>query len=179
MHYRFRHTLFLVLLSHSLSVTAETRASFDNPQLTVRLTARTPQQMAAFYEARGFGKEMLEIIKQQCFITIFIKNKSSNVVWHELAQWKFHNRDGEIQRLDRHYWKQRWQTMQIPLAHQSIFRWTMLPESLDFQPAEREGGNIILPRTAKPFSVTATFSTMPDKYGPAIHMNLNNFECAD
>lgn len=35
-------------------------------------------------------------------------------------------------------------------ARQPTFRWTLLPENLDFQPDEREGGNIMLPRTRDP-----------------------------
>lgn len=139
---------------------------------------RPPQQIAAFYEARGFSKPMIEKLKQQCFITVWVHNKSSHVIWLELPQWRFSNTNGVVERRDRHYWKAVWNKMQIPLAHQSTFRWTLLPETLDFQPDEREGGNIILPRDYRPIHIQATFPTQTDKFGTPITVSFNNIQCA-
>jgi hypothetical protein len=139
---------------------------------------RPPQQIAAFYEARGFSKLMVEKLKQQCFITVWLHNKSSHVIWLELSQWHFSNTGGVVERRDRHYWKAVWNEMQILLAHQSTFRWTLLPEILDFQPDEREGGNIILPRNDRPIQVRATFPTRADKSGTPITVSFNNIQCA-
>ncbi len=157
---------------------AATPPQYDSPELALGLVPRSPQQIAAFYEARGFSQPMIEKLKQQCFITVWIHNKSSQVIWLDLLQWRFYNTDGAVTRHDRHYWKSVWNEMQIPLAHQSTFRWTLLPESLDFQPDEREGGNIVLPRDDKPLQIQATFMTRADKSGMPITLSFNNIQCA-
>ena len=150
-----------------------------SPQLHVSLAPRTPEQMAAFYEARGFGEEMIEVLRAQCYITVLIENKSEDIVWLDLAQWRFSNADGEVQRPHRDRWKERWQAMDIPLAHQSTFRWTLLPEQLDFPPGEREGGNIVLPRLGKPLKITASFDTGERRTGRPIEVVFDEVHCAE
>lgn len=169
--------LLLGLLSFS-SLAATTKAQYESSLLKVKIATNAPQPISAFYEARGFHKNMINILEQQCFVTVYIKNKSRDFIWLDLSQWKFSNADGEITRLDRQYWKARWQTMKIPLAHQSTFRWTLLPEQLNFHPNEHEGGNIILPRSGKPFNITAIFPTKADKQGPAINIHFKDIDCA-
>ena len=156
----------------------DTLPQYDSPELEVGLMPRTPQQIAAFYEARGFNKPMVERLKQQCFITVWVHNKSQNIIWLDLSRWKFSNPTSDVTRRDRRYWKAIWSEMQIPLAHQSTFRWTLLPEILDFQPGEREGGNIVLPRSDHPIHIHASFPTKVDKSGIPITVIFNNIECA-
>jgi hypothetical protein len=48
------------------------------------------------------------------------------------------------------------------MASQSTFRWTLLPESLDFRPDEAEGGNIVLPPPSGPFTIEAPFEVSVD-----------------
>lgn len=169
--------ILLLLVVQATQAADEPR--YDSDKLTVHLSPRTPRQIAAFYAARGFGEAMVDKLRQQCFITVFIKNKSQQIIWLDLTQWQFHNRNGAVQRLDRNYWKAVWQRMQIPLAHQSTFRWTLLPEQLDFRPDEREGGNIILPRDKQPLTIQASFATGEDKSGKPISITLKNIHCAE
>lgn len=169
--------LLLVLIVQAAQAADEPR--YDSDKLTVHLSPRTPQQIAAFYAARGFGEAMVDKLRQQCFITVFIKNKSQQIIWLDLTQWQFHNPNGVVQRLDRNYWKAVWRQMQIPLAHQSTFRWTLLPEQLDFQPEEREGGNIILPRDKLPITIRARFATGKDRAGKPIIVKLDQIQCAE
>jgi hypothetical protein len=65
------------------------------------------------------------------------------------------------------------------MPYQSTFRWTLLPAKLDFQADEREGGNITLSRTDKPFSLHATFATGKDKQGPRIDVQMKDLRCAE
>lgn len=167
--------LFAIIASRP---NAAATPQFDSPQLAIGFKPRTPQQIAAFYEARGFSKPMIDKLKQQCFITTWIHNKSSHVIWLDLSQWQFSNASGAIERRNRQYWKTVWNKMHIPLAHQSTFRWTLLPETLDFQPGEREGGNIILPRDVQPIQIQATFPTQADKSGTPIIIKFSPLQCA-
>lgn len=67
--------------------------------------------------------------------------------------------------------------MNIPQAHQSTFRWTLLPEQLDFRPNEAEGGNIILPWQDKPITIHAIFNTDKDKFAKPIEIKLDDISC--
>jgi len=150
---------------------------YSNKKIRIRLLPRSPEQIAAFYEGRGFSKEMVNKLKQVCFITTGIHNKTQQILWHNLTYWHFTTKNGDIKRYTRHYWKNEWEKMGIPLAHQSTFRWTLLPDALDFRANEHEGGNIILPFTAEPFTLTARFKTGKDKAGMPIEIKIENLQC--
>lgn len=142
-------------------------------------TPRTPNQMGSFYEARGFPKEMRDVLKKQCFITVGILNTSNKKIWLNLSDWKFSADGKTIKREHRDYWKKRWQDMGMPLNKQSTFRWTLIPETLDYLPGEHEGGNIVLPFTDKAISITATFATGKDKQGKKITITTDKLFCAE
>jgi hypothetical protein len=147
-------------------------------ELELEFTARSPNQMASFYEARGFPKAMLSILKQQCFITVGITNTSNQKIWLDLSNWTFSSAGKPLKREHRDYWKNRWQNMNIPLSKQSTFRWTLIPETLDYLPGEREGGNIILPFTKETITLEATFATGENKQGKTITINTDKIFCA-
>lgn len=139
---------------------------------------RTPQQISAFYEARGFPKPALELLRNLCFITVSFKNKSRNIIWLDLNQWRFYTQNSVVLRIHRQEWPVRWERLEIPRGLQATFRWTLLPESLDFRPQEMEGGNIILPRINGPMTLTASFPTGRNQKGPPLKFTLQNLTCA-
>jgi len=149
------------------------------PELELELTPRSPNQMGSFYEARGFPKSMLNILKKQCYITAGITNLSNKKIWLDLSMWEF-SADGNIlKREHRDYWKKRWQQMGIPLNKQSTFRWTLIPETLDYLPGEREGGNLVLPFTDKNITLKATFYTGENRQGEKITITTDKLFCAE
>lgn len=152
---------------------------FEHPRMTLRLTPRTPQQVAAFYEARGFPPQMVQALKARCFITVGIRNKGEEVLWHRLDTWRFRAAERELQRYDRAHWRARWAEMDAPMPAQSTFRWTLLPETHDFLPQEAEGGNVILERTREPFSLRAVFVAGEAKDGELIEVRLDGLRCAE
>lgn len=177
---RIRHRLCVLaaLALASSGACGADPAHFVSPELEIRLSPRTPQQIAAFYEGRGFERPMIDVLREQCFITVSVYNKSPDILWLDLAQWRFSDADGPIERAHRDRWRERWQSMGVPLAHQSTFRWTLLPELLDFQPDEREAGNLVLPRRGKPMRIEADFATRPDRSGPTLHVSFEDVRCA-
>lgn len=152
--------------------------TMENAQLRVRLLPRTPDQIAAFYEARGFPARMIDELRSKCFLTTGVSNRSERVIWHDLAQWRFSTPEGPVERITRADWRARWTELQAPMPSQSTFRWTLLPERLDFQPGESEGGNIILPRTTQPITVEAPFHATPDASDAPILLRIENVRCA-
>lgn len=142
--------------------------SYEDTQIRLRLFPRTTEQMAAFFEARGFPQEMRAALEHYCFFTVVIDNKSQNIVRLDLQDWHFSSMSKDIRRIPRSQWPPLWQKMNIPLSSQSTFRWTLLPERLDFQVEESEGGNVIVEKTENNFSLRARFSVAPATQGSSI-----------
>ncbi len=140
---------------------------------------RTPEQMSAFYEARGFPDAMIKPLHEQCFITVRVTNTGDDVVWLDLGKWVFTANGKRIRRYHRNDWLEKWQQMGMPAAHRSTFRWTLLPETLDYQPGESEGGNIILPRVEGSIHLHTVFATGRDKKGPPLQLDFDNLTCAE
>jgi hypothetical protein len=140
---------------------------------------RTPDQMSAFYDARGFPEEMIRLLHAQCFITVRVTNTGREVVWLDLARWTFTVNGKPLQRYHRNFWLEKWKDMDMPAAHRSTFRWTLLPELLDYQPGESEGGNIILPRVKGKIHLQAEFATGEDRKGPPLRLEFDNLRCVE
>lgn len=175
-------SLFILIFSLVITSFTEVIADapppvFENDHFRLRLRARTPNQIAAFYEARGFPKFAIDKLKHVCFIGIGLKNKTRDIVKFDLANWRFHNREGAIKRYRREDWRKTWLNLGLAQRFQSTFRWTLMPERLDFQAFETEGGNIILPRSDLPFTVNAT--VIAGKKNQAYKIEFNNVQCAN
>lgn len=168
-----------MIFSVALAAQASLPLTVVNEQLTIEFTPRAPEQMGSFYEARGFPKAMRDILKKQCFITVGITNTGRQKIWLNLDNWQFSVNGKVIERQHRDQWQQRWQAMDIPLRYQSTFRWTLIPETLDYLPGEREGGNLILPFTSEKISLDARFATGENKEGEPIHIRYDQLYCAE
>ena len=170
---------FLPILAVVANMQATLPIIVKTPEMEIDFTPRSADQLGSFYEARGFPKEMRDVLRQQCFITVGISNTSDKKIWLELSSWRFTAEGKPLKREHRDYWKKRWQDMGIPLSNQSTFRWTLIPETLDYLPGEHEGGNIVLPFTDKPISITATFATGENKQGETITITTDKLFCAE
>ncbi len=162
----------------SMALAADKKLVFENEQIKVQLFPRSPNQMAGFYEAREFPKKMVDVLTGFCFMTAVIHNKTKDVFWLDLDSWKFVADSGEMKRVHRKQWPLRWKKMNIPMASQSTFRWTLLPEKLEFFPDEHEGGNVILISTQNVFSLRASFSVGKNKDKGSIMARIDNIRCA-
>jgi hypothetical protein len=153
------------------------RPEIDDNDFTLRLAPRTPNQIAAFYEARGFPRFAIDEVKKACFITVGLRNKSNTIVWFNLGNWRFSTTKGPLKRIRREDWKQRWNDLGLEQRFQSTFRWTLSPEQLDFRPNEREGGNITLPRTDLPITITGEIYVGKQK-NRLYQVKFENISCA-
>ena len=161
-----------------VAVAANKQLAFEDEQIKLRLFPRTPNQMAGFYEARGFPKKMVEVLTRFCIMTVVVHNKTKDVLWLDLDRWKFVSDSGELKRIRRNEWPPRWEKMQIPMASQSTFRWTLLPEALKFFPDEHEGGNIIFVSMKNSFSLQASFAVGENKDKGFVMALVNSIQCA-
>ncbi len=172
------HHLFTILAA-AAGFAATRPIAISTEQIEIQLSPRTPDQLMSFYEARGFPAEMIDILSGQCFITVRIHNKSKDKIWHDLANWRFSHNGKPLKREHRNYWLDKWQSMNMPQASISTFRWTLIPETLDYLPDEEEGGNIILPRVSGPIAVEASFATGDDRQGPVLNIEYDKLYCAE
>ena len=158
--------------------TAAKRLEYQDARLRLRFMPRSPQQIRAFYEARGFPPAALAELAATCFITVGIRNRSRQVLWHDLKDWRFTRKGKPLARLLRSHWQRRWEELGIRAGLRATFRWTLLPETLDFQPDEGEGGNIILPRGDGPIRIEAVFHTGPHGTGETLRIETGDIPCA-
>jgi len=180
MLFRSGFTIFILLVSgFSLAAGPDSpnRPGFETEQFRLRLSARTPDQIAAFYTGRGFPQFAIDELRRLCFITVGLHNKSDDTVWLDVGNWRFHTDEGELKRFERRYWKKYWAEHGLEKRFQSTFRWTLIPEQLDFHPGEGEGGNIILPRTDKPITLTAAITVGKHK-SKVYDIKIDNLLCA-
>ena len=150
----------------------------ENDQIFMFLRLLTPEQMAAFYEARGFPGNALDRIRQTCFVMAHVENRGQQVLWLELKNWHFKSARGEIQRYNQDHWAAVWDEIDLPQASRSTFGWTQLPEVRDLQPGEPVGGNLVLPQTDGTFTLEANFHTGKDTRHGMINLSFNDLRCA-
>jgi len=151
----------------------------ENDDLLMVLIPHTPEQMTAFYEARGFPKVALELISNSCFITIHIENKSQRVIWLETANWHFTRNGQPLEHLDKDVWDRHWDEINLRKASRSTFGWTQLPVQRDLQPGEPVGGNIVLSSDVKKFNLEARFLTGENKRGGVLDLRFQDIDCPD
>jgi hypothetical protein len=154
------------------------RREIRDQGLVVSLSTRTPDQLYAFYSARGFPEDALQHITNRCFLTIGIRNERNDVVWLELDNWRFVDRHGrDLARIKRAEWNALWDRIQLKPAQRAAFNWTQLPERRDLQPAEPVGGNVSLSPPGAAFALEAKFLTDSDKRGPVLRLLIENLTC--
>lgn len=178
MRLRIFGTAFLVMFSlYVQAADGVVVPAYEDELMRLRILPRSVEQMAAFFEARGFPARMIDELSRYCFFTVVLKNKSRDVIWLDMDQWHFVAGEQELRRIPRSLWPEQWAAMQIPLSAQSTFRWTLLPERLDFQVDESEGGNVIVERTDRPFSLLARFALGPTGDKGVRVARIDNLAC--
>lgn len=156
---------------------AEARLSRESVDLYV--STRTAEQLGAFYAARGLPEAALQEITKACFLTVGLHNRRPETLWLEPAAWRFVDAQGKpVTRITRAEWKARWTALQVPLAAQSTFGWTQLPESRDLYPDETVAGNVTVVPPAGSFSLIARFRSGADGSGKTIELTVPGLSCA-
>ncbi len=148
--------------------------------LKISVSTRTPEQVIAFYSARGFAESAVAELAAACMVTVGIRNQRDQVVWLEPASWRLLAADGRtLRRLDRAYWKARWEQLGIPTANRSTFGWTQLPEQRDLRFDEPVGGNLMLARPGQPFDIEARFLLGAARDEGEIVVRIADLQCPD
>ncbi len=155
-----------------------TRWDGSRDGLNFRLVARTPAQMAAFYEGRGVVRRAIDEIRKACFIGGIVINGTGDIVWLDLSLWRFIDPESRpIERYVRDYWHKTWVRLDVPLANRSVFNWTQLPERRDLHPAESVGGNVSLAPRAGRFALEARFPRGAARDQGEIVVRIDDLHC--
>lgn len=152
---------------------------YEDDEVYMRLVIRNSDQLTAFYVGREFPKNAIDEILKTCFITPRILNKKLDALWVEPDSWNFIVDNQPIKRIKRNYWKNVWNEVGLPLAHQSTFGWTLMPESRDLRFDEGVGGSIVIPMQTKPFMLKTHFNTGLNKEGQPRVITFKDVSCAN
>lgn len=173
-----RPLAFLLFFATLMSIPVATADADKGPSIELHASPRSPDQIAAFYEARGFPRNAIEALTQTCFVTVSFRNRSGDTVWLELSRWRFVDEHGrEVKRRDRAYWSALWEKLGVPMANRATFGWTQLPEVRDLRPSEPVGGNVALLPPSGRFRIETRFATGAHKQGQDITVTLDNLSC--
>ena len=169
--------LFFLLCGSPLASAADiriTRAGLD-----FFISVRTPEQTGAFYAARGLPPAAVQEITKACFLTVGLHNRRADTLWLDLSMWRLTDASGHaVARISRPEWTARWNALQVPLAAQSTFGWTQLPETRDMQPDETVGGNVPIVPPAGKFTLSTRFRTGVARTGQTVEISVPGLSCA-
>jgi hypothetical protein len=137
--------------------------NYEDKLVRIEVRLQGPENMGAFYEARGFTRAAIELVAAKCFVTVSILNKAYPVLWLEPARWSIVTKDKTIKRYPIDFWQQQFDSVALPDAKRAAFRWTQIPEQRDLRPDEPVGGNISLPPLTEKFTLALEFDIGADR----------------
>jgi len=150
---------------------------FKTKQVRIKLRPRSPEQIAAFYFGRGFPLAMVNEIKQLCFITVSLHNRSKHKLLLDFTNWYFNSKTNALKRYTNSYWIKIWKKHKYPKPSIATFTWTTLKDQFEFQPDEYEAGNIILKRSSDLINIKGTLFLLKNNKPVPIKINFEGIRC--
>jgi hypothetical protein len=170
---------FALALLALLAGSAQARVEGVKEGVRYTIIPRTPEQIAAFYEARGLPPMAIDALAGACFFTVTLVNGSRDRVWVELERWELREAGGaRLTRIARADWNARWDQIGVAAAQRATFGWTLLPEVRDLHPAEPVGGNLTVTPTTKPISLIVRLPKGVNKEKGEIAIEVSGLRCA-
>jgi hypothetical protein len=119
------------------AVTRDTQAH----GVTVSLTQLLPDQVRAFYVARGFDLADADVFAEACvYMTVLRNDTAPGELGFRLSDWEVHH-DGQIRSIPTlDEWLTRWQERGVPDSAQLAFRWAQFPSEQRYAPGEWNQG---------------------------------------
>lgn len=113
--------------------------------ISLRLVQRLPIQSRAFFLARGFNKQQVEIVAQSCiFQTVFknISNKSSSPspLTYNLNDWQVIHKGKARKMKLRKQWDAEWVKDKVKKPQRLAFEWALYPTTQTYQPGDYNWG---------------------------------------
>ena len=169
--------VILMLINFNAFAAEDAPLSYEDQDIRLRFVQFTPQQIGAFYEGREFSKAAVEKLVKSCYVTVILKNKTSDILWLDLDQWEFSLNGKKFNRHTRAYWEKQWDDIKLKKAHRSTFNWTLMPAVRNLYPQEGVGGRIPIPMQSASFSLTLNFPTGKNKQGKMKTVKIEKLTC--
>lgn len=124
----------------------------------LRLTQILPDQLRAFYEARGFHPEAVERIAGACVFQTELRNTGGAPISVDLAAWRLVVNGTPRPLTPKADWLKEWTARGVAPAARLAYRWATFPERQTFQPGDWNMGMLVtgLPPGAR-FDLVATW----------------------
>jgi hypothetical protein len=107
---------------------------------SVQLLQLLPDQIRAFFLARGFEGEEVERIARACVFQTIFRNDGDRPVEYDLEDWSLLNRGERRPLRTRERWDAEWQTHPIDEPARIALRWALLPTVQGFEPGDYNWG---------------------------------------
>ncbi len=111
--------------------------------LFLRLTQILPDQLRAFYEARGFDPAAVERIARACVFQTELRNTGGTPLEVDLADWRLVTDRGTRPLRSKDSWLKEWEARGVPPPARLAFRWATFPAHQVFQPGDWNMGMLI------------------------------------
>jgi hypothetical protein len=113
--------------------------------MSLRLVQRLPIQSRAFFLARGFNKQQVEIVAKSCiFQTVFKnisnENPSPSPLTYDLNDWQVIHK-GKVRKMKlRKQWDEKWVKDKVKKPQRLAFEWALYPTTQTYQPGDYNWG---------------------------------------
>lgn len=149
------------------------------PGMSVRLVQRLPDQTRAFFLARGFSREAVELIAQSCVFQTVFRNTSAAAdpgpLEYDLREWVVQaggRRQGMKTRED---WAVIWAELDTPKAARIAFEWALFPTRQTYHPGDYNWGMSIFGlEPGSRFDLTLVWQ----QYGERHSARIEGLQCA-
>lgn len=152
----------------------------DN-NIEIQLNPLMPEQVRAFYLARGFSNKVIELIAHSCVYQTVIKNISAEnnarSVSVDLSNWRLIDERGESGIESKSSWQQKWSDMGETESAIIAFQWATFPWQQDFELTGDYGWGMILlgPITGESFDLIARWKVG----GTPFQQKIEQLNCPD
>lgn len=116
---------------------------WDAGGILFQLTQRLPDQTRAFFLARGFDADSVELFATSCVFQSMFRNTGpvgSGMVKINLADWRIISERGESQLKRREDWQTVWDSRALSKSARIAFEWSLLPTVQEYAPEDYNWG---------------------------------------
>lgn len=106
----------------------------------VRLTQISPDQVRAFYQARGFSAEAVEAYATECVFMTVVRNIGDTPIQHRLADWRYTHAGATRSIRSKSGWDALWKKRKVSEAARIAFTWAQFPATQTFAPGDWNQG---------------------------------------
>lgn len=114
------------------------------PGMSLRLVQRLPDQTRAFFMARGFTREDVELVARNCVFQTVFKNvaqdEDAGALEYDLEDWVVRSAGSEGRMQTREYWAEQWSKRGIVKPARIAFEWALYPTRQTYNPGDYNWG---------------------------------------